>query len=102
MIKSARDTNGKLKSFILKAEAKLSYADACKAHRIARSPPVPNMVSQSAFPPFPKKTVGVDRTHERPIVDAAPFPHAAGVPPHQDEISLLNNLIFPASCLATQ
>jgi len=45
----------------LKIEAKLSYADACKAHRIARSPPVPNMVSQSAFPPFPKKT-GVDRT----------------------------------------
>ena len=29
----------------LKTEAKLSYADACKAHRIARSPPVPNMVS---------------------------------------------------------
>ena len=46
----------------LKTEAKLSYADACKAHRFARSPPVPYMSSQSAFPPLPKKTVGVDRT----------------------------------------
>jgi len=93
MIKSARDTNGKLKSFILKTEAKLSYADACKAHRIARTPPVPNMVSQSGFPPVPKKT-GVDRTHERPIVGAAPFPHAAGVPPHQDEMIITEQLDF--------
>ena len=46
----------------LKTEAKLSYAGACKAHRIARSPPVTNMVSQSAFHPLPKTTVGVDRT----------------------------------------
>ena len=69
----------------LKTEAKLSYADACKAHRIARSPPVPNMVSQSTFPPLPKKTVGVERTQARSIIGAAPFPHAAGVPPDQDE-----------------
>ena len=48
----------------LKTEAKLSYPDACKAYRIARSPPVPNMASQSAFPPLPKKTVGVDRTKD--------------------------------------
>ena len=37
------------------------------------------MVSQSAFPPLPKKTVGVDRTQARSIVGAVPFPHAAGV-----------------------
>ena len=41
----------------IKTEAKLSYADACKAHGIGRSLPVPNMVSQSAFPHLPKKTV---------------------------------------------
>jgi len=63
----------------LKTEAKLSYADACKTHRITRSPPVPNLVSQSAFPLLPKKTVGVDRTQARSVVGAAPFPHAAGV-----------------------
>ena len=60
---------------------KLSY-NGCKIHRIARSPPV--MVSQSAFPPLPKKT-WVDRTRARSIVGAAPFPHAAGVPPDQDD-----------------
>jgi len=70
---------------LLKTEAKLSYADACNAHRLARSPPVP-MVSQSAFPPLPKKTVGVDRTQAINIVGAAPFPHAAGVPQDQDEM----------------
>jgi len=73
---------------------KLSYANACKAHKIARSPPVPNMVSQSAFPPLPKKTVGVDRTHERPIVGAAPFPYAAGVPPDQDKMIITEQLDF--------
>ena len=78
----------------LKIEVKLSYADACKAHRIARSPPVPNMVSQSAFPPLPKKTVGADRTQARSIVGAAPFPHAAGVPPDQDEVITTEQLDF--------
>ena len=56
------------------------------------------MVSQSAFPPLPRKTV--DRTHARPV-GAAPFPHAAGVTPDQDEMIIteqLDNLIFPASC----
>ena len=78
----------------LKTEAKLSYADACKAHRIARSPPVPNMVSQSAFPPLPKKAVGVYRTHARPVIGAAPIPHAAGVPPDQDEMIISEQLDF--------
>ena len=83
IIKSALDTNGKL-----------SYSDACNAHRIARSPPVPNnLASQSAFPPHPKKT-GVDRTHAKPIVGAAPFPHAAGVPPDQDEMIITERLVF--------
>jgi len=63
-------------------------------HRIARSPPVPNMASQSALPPLPKKPVGVDRTHARPVVGAAPFPHAAGVPPDQDEIIITEQLDF--------
>jgi len=40
----------------LKTE-KLSYADACKAQNCQKSS-VPNMVSQSTFPPLPKKTVG--------------------------------------------
>ena len=78
----------------LKTEEKLSYADACKAHRIARSPPVPNVASQSAFPPLPKKTVAVDRTRARPVVGAAPFPHAAGVPPDQDEMIITEQLDF--------
>jgi len=60
------------------------------------------MVSQSAFPPFLKKTVGVDCTHERILVGAAPFPNAAGAPPHQGEIIITENLILPPSCLATQ
>jgi len=77
----------------LKTQAKLSYADACKAHRIAKSPPVPNMVSQSAFPPLPKKT-GVNRTQVRFIVGAAPLPHAAGVPPDQDEMIITEQLDF--------
>jgi len=75
----------------LETEVKLSYADACKAYRIARSPPVPNMVS--LFPPLPKKTV-VDRTQARSIVGAAPFPHAAGVPPDQDEMIITKQLDF--------
>jgi len=77
----------------LKTEAKLSCADACKAHRIAKSPPVPNMASQSAFPPLAKKT-GVDRTQARSIVGATPFPHAAGVPPDQDEMIITEQLDF--------
>jgi len=52
------------------------------------------MVSHSAFPPLPKKTVGVDCTHARPIVGAAPFPHAAGVPPDQDEMIITEQLDF--------
>jgi len=52
------------------------------------------MVSQSAFRPLPKKTVGVDRTQARPIVGAAPFPHAAGVPPDQEEIIITEQLDF--------
>jgi len=78
----------------LKTEAKLSYADACKVHRIARSPPVPNMVSQSTFPPLLKKTVGADRTQARSIVGGAPFPHAAGVPTDQDEMIITEQLDF--------
>ena len=52
------------------------------------------MVSQSAFPPLPKKTVGVDRTQARSIVGAAPFPHVAGVPPDQDEMIITEKLDF--------
>jgi len=78
----------------LGTEAKLSCADACKAHGIARSPPIPNMVSQSAFPSLPKKTVGVDRTQARSIVGAAPFPHAAGVPSDHDEMIITEQLDF--------
>jgi len=52
------------------------------------------MVSQSAFPPLPKKTVGVDRTHARPVIGAAPIPHAAGVPPDQDEMIITEQLDF--------
>ena len=52
------------------------------------------MVSQSAFPPLPKKTVGVDRTQARSIFGAAPFPHAAGVPPDQDEMIITEQLDF--------
>jgi len=94
IIKSVRDTNGKIKILKLKTEAKLSYADACNAHRIARNPPFPNMVSRSAFPPLPKKTVGVDRPQVSSIVGAAPFPHAAGVPSDQDEMIITKQLDF--------
>jgi len=52
------------------------------------------MVSQSAFPPLPKKTVGVNRTQARSIVGAAPFPHAAGVPPDHDEMIISEQLDF--------
>ena len=45
------------------------------------------------FLPLPKKTVE-DRTHARPVVGAAPFPHAAGVPPDQDEIIIAEQLDF--------
>jgi len=52
------------------------------------------MVSQSAFHPLPKQTVGADRPHARSIVGAAPFPHAAGVPPDQDEMIITEQLDF--------
>jgi len=52
------------------------------------------MVSQSAFPPLPKKTVGVVRTQARSSVGAAPFTHAAGVPPDQDEMIITEQLDF--------
>jgi len=52
------------------------------------------MVSQSALPPLPKKTVGVDRTKARSIVGAAPFPYAAGVPPDQDEMIITEQFDF--------
>jgi len=52
------------------------------------------MVSQSAFPLLPKKTVGVDCTQARSIVGAAPFPHASGVPPDQDEMIITEQLDF--------
>ena len=52
------------------------------------------MVSQSAFPSLPKKTAGVDRTQTRSIVGAAPFPHAAGVPPDQDKMVITEQLDF--------
>ena len=42
----------------------------------------------------PKKTVGVDRTQAKSIVGAAPFPHAAGVPPDQDEMIITEQLDF--------
>ena len=50
------------------------------------------MVSQSAFPPLPKKTVG--RTQARSLVVSAPIPHAAGVPPDQDEMINTEQLDF--------
>jgi len=78
----------------LQSVAKLFYADACKAHRISRSPLVPSMFSQSAFPSLPKKTLGVDRTQAKSIVGAAPFPHAAGVPPDKDEMIITEQLDF--------
>jgi len=77
-----------------RTEAKLSHGDACKAHRIARSPPVPNMVSQSAFPPLQKKTLRTDRTQARSIVGVTPFPHAAGVSLDQDEMIITEQLDF--------
>ena len=77
----------------LKTEAKLFYADACKAHKIPRSPAVPNTVSQSDFPPL-KKKVGVDRTQARSNAGAAPFPHAAGVPPDQGEMIVTEELDY--------
>jgi len=46
------------------------------------------------FSPLPKKTVGVDHTQARSIVGAAPFPHAAGVPPDQDEMIITEQLDF--------
>jgi len=52
------------------------------------------MVSQFAFPPLLKKTVGIGRPHARSIVGAAPFPHAAGVPPDQDEMIITEELDF--------
>jgi len=54
------------------------------------------MVSQSAFPPLLKKTVGVDRTQARSIVGGAPFPHGAGVPTDQDEMIVTEQLDFPS------
>jgi len=52
------------------------------------------MVSQSAFPPLPKKTVGIDRTHARSIVGAVSFPYAAGIPPDQDKLNITEQLDF--------
>jgi len=52
------------------------------------------MVSQSAFPPLPKQTVGVDHTQARSIVGAAPFPHAADVTLDQDEMIITEQLHF--------
>jgi len=52
------------------------------------------MFSQSAFPSLPKKTLGVDRTQAKSIVGAAPFPHAAGVPPDKDEMIITEQLDF--------
>jgi len=61
--------------------------------RIARSPPVPNMVSQSGFP-FSKKDRSRSYTSARSVVGAPPFPHAAGVPPDQDEMIITEQLDF--------
>jgi len=44
--------------------------------------------------PLAKQTVGADRPHARSIVGAAPFPHAAGVPPDQDEVIITEQLGF--------
>jgi len=37
---------------------------------------------------------GVDRAHARPVVGAVPFPHAAGIPPDQDEMIITEQLDF--------
>jgi len=76
---------------LITTEAKLSYADVCKAHRIAQKSS--STVSQSAFPPLPKKTV--DRTHARPVI--VPLQFRMPLVSHQFKTSLLllNNLIFP-------
>jgi len=68
----------------LKTVAKLSYADACTAHKTSSNPPVPNITSQSAFPPLPKSTV--DRSHARPFIGTTLIPHAPGVPLDQEEL----------------
>ena len=68
----------------LKIEVKLSHADACKAHRTARDPPVPSIALQSAFPSLGNSTV--DRSHARPFTSAAPLLHVTGVPLDQDEL----------------
>jgi len=76
----------------LKTEAKLSYADASQAHRTGRNPPVPNIASQSAFPPLPKSTV--DRSHARPFISTTPLPHATGGPLDQDELIVTEQTDF--------
>jgi len=38
--------------------------------------------------------MGVDRTQARSIVGAAPFSHAAGIPPDQDEMIITEQLDF--------
>jgi len=84
----------------LKKVAKLSYADACKAHKTASNPPVPNIAAQSAFPAFQNR---------RWIVlmqDLLLVPIRFRMHPVSHWIKksslLLSKLIFPASCLATQ
>ena len=76
----------------LKTVAKLSYADACKAHNSSRSPPVPNLASQSAFPTLPKSTV--DRSHARPFLGASPIPRATGVSLDQEKLIVTEQIDF--------
>jgi len=76
----------------LKTVAKLSYADACKAHNSSRSPPVPNLASQSAFPTLPKSTV--DRSHARPFLGTAPIPRATGVSLDQEKLIVTEQIDF--------
>jgi len=61
---------------------------------LPRSPHVPNMASQSAFPPLPKKTFRSRSYTRKTYFGAAPFPHAAGVPPDQDEMIITEQLDF--------
>jgi len=81
----------------LKTEAKLSYSDACKAHRTARSPPIPNVASQSALPPLSKSTV--DRSRAGPFISATPLPRATGVQLDQDGRVVTEQIYFSSLLL---
>ena len=90
----------------LKTVAKLSYADACKAHNSSRSPPVPNLASQSAFPTLPKSTVDRGLMQDRFLVPLRfrvqlvshrvqlVIPRATGVSPDQEKLIVTEQIDF--------